>query len=100
MIAKTYEDFTEITEFPLGINLRCSMSSGHSFDGFKFSYSLVSIFYASYGVKNQPGREKLMHELLDLEYLIVALVVGGLASREKRMIERFKLLRSDGILLR
>jgi len=41
-----------------------------------------------------------MHELLDLEYLIVALVVGGLASREKRMIERFKLLRPDGVLLK
>ncbi len=57
-------------------------------------------FFASYGVKIQPSREKLMHELLDLEYLIVALVVGGLASREKKMIERFKLLRPDGILLR
>jgi hypothetical protein len=57
-------------------------------------------FFASYGVKIQPSREKLMHELLDLEYLIMALIVGGLASREKRMIERFKLLRPDGILLR
>jgi hypothetical protein len=57
-------------------------------------------FFASYGIKTQPSREKLMHELLDLEYLILALVVGGLASREKRMIQRFKLLRPDGILLR
>jgi len=57
-------------------------------------------FFASYGVKTQPGREKLMHELLDLEYLIVALVVGGLASCEKRMIERFKLFRPDGVLLK
>ena len=57
-------------------------------------------FFASYGVKIQPSREKLMHEILDLEYLIMALVVGGLASREKRMIERFKLLRPDGVLLR
>ncbi len=57
-------------------------------------------FFASYGVKIQPSLEKLMHELLDLEYLIMALLVGGLASREKRMIERFKLLRPGGILLR
>jgi len=56
-------------------------------------------FFASYGVKMEPNREKLMHELLDLEYLISALVVGGLASREKRMIERFKLLRPGGVLL-
>jgi hypothetical protein len=57
-------------------------------------------FFASYGTRMQPSREKLMHELLDLEYLIAALVVGGLASREKRMIERFRLLRPDGVLLR
>jgi hypothetical protein len=57
-------------------------------------------YFASYGSKAEPSRGKLMNEILDLEYLILALVVGGLASREKRMIERFKLLRRDGIVLR
>lgn len=57
-------------------------------------------YFGRYGVATEPGREKLTHELLDLEYLISALLVGGLASREKRMVERFKFLRCDGVLLR
>ena len=57
-------------------------------------------FYASYGVDKTPNREKLVHEVLDLSYLIPALLVGGLACRENRFHERFRLLRPDGVLLR
>lgn len=57
-------------------------------------------FFASYGLATPFNREKLFHELLDLDYLIPALVVGGLACREKRIIDRFRLLRPDGIVLK
>jgi hypothetical protein len=57
-------------------------------------------YYASYGVDKEPQREKLMHELFDLAYLIFAVLVGGLACREKRIIKRFKLLCPQGVLLR
>jgi hypothetical protein len=57
-------------------------------------------YFVSYGPKNEANREKLMHELLDVEYLICAVLVGGLASRDDRIVERFRLLRPDGVLLR
>ena len=57
-------------------------------------------YFASYGATIDPNREKLLHELFDIEYLICAVLVGGLACREKRIIERFKLLRPNGVLLR
>jgi hypothetical protein len=57
-------------------------------------------FFASYGLGAPFNRENMFHELLDLDYLIVALVVGGLASREKQMLERFALLRPDGLILK
>jgi hypothetical protein len=57
-------------------------------------------YYASYGVENKPSIEKLMHELFDLIYLISAVLVGGLACRDEKFIERFRLLRPDGVLLR
>lgn len=57
-------------------------------------------FFASYGVEKEPNREKLLHELLDLDYLIPALLVGGLACRETRFIDRFKFLRPDGVVLK
>ena len=41
-------------------------------------------FFASYGLGAPFNREDLFHELLDLDYLIPALVVGGLACRERR----------------
>jgi hypothetical protein len=56
-------------------------------------------FYAGYGLDKQPNREKLVHELLDLDYLVTALLVGGLACRETRFIERFRFLRPDGVVL-
>jgi len=42
----------------------------------------------------------MIHELLDLDYLVPALLVWGLASCEKRMVERFRLLRPDGVVLK
>jgi hypothetical protein len=57
-------------------------------------------FFASYGLEKNPNQEKLSHEQLDLDYLISALLVGGLACREKRFIERFRFLRPDGVVLR
>jgi len=40
--------------------------------------------------------EKMENELLDLEYLFFACLFGALASNDKEMIERFKILRPDG----
>ena len=57
-------------------------------------------FFASYGLGAPFNRENLFHGFLDLDYLIFALVVGGLASREKQMLERFTLLRPDGLVLK
>jgi hypothetical protein len=57
-------------------------------------------FFASHGLGAPFNRENLFHGLLDLDYLIVALVVGGLASREQQMLERFSLLRPDGLILK
>ncbi len=57
-------------------------------------------FFASHGLGAPFNRENLFHGLLDLDYLIVALVVGGLAWREQQMLERFSLLRPDGLILK
>lgn len=57
-------------------------------------------FFRRHGVHSQPNREKLVHELIDLDYTITALLVGGLASCEKRIEHRFKFLRPDGFILR
>jgi hypothetical protein len=57
-------------------------------------------FIGRHGLKAKPNQEKLLHELLDLDYLIPALLVGGLACREKRFIDRFRFLRPDGVVLR
>jgi hypothetical protein len=57
-------------------------------------------FYASYGVDRSPNPEDLLHELLDMDYLVSALLVGGLACRETRFVERFRFLRPDGIVLK
>ncbi|MDO8433020.1 MAG: hypothetical protein Q7S58_11490, partial [Candidatus Binatus sp.] len=57
-------------------------------------------FFASHGLGAPFNRENLFHGLLDLDYLITAVVVGGLASREKQMLERFSLLRPDGLVLK
>jgi hypothetical protein len=57
-------------------------------------------FFASYGLGAPFNRENLFHGFLDLDYLIVALLVGGLASREKQTLERSMLLRPDGLVLK
>jgi len=45
------------------------------------------------------SHEDLVRKLLDLDYLIQALLIGALACRERRFRERFRLLHSDGIIL-
>jgi hypothetical protein len=57
-------------------------------------------FYESYGVATPFKREKIFNELIDLEYLILAILVGGLASNDKRMVKRFKFMCRDGLVLR
>jgi hypothetical protein len=57
-------------------------------------------FIARHGLKTNPNQEKLLHELLDLDYLIPALLVGGLACRETRFLDRFRFLRPDGVILK
>jgi hypothetical protein len=57
-------------------------------------------FFHRHGVNSEPNREKVVHELLDLDYTITALLVGGLACCEKRIIQRFRFLRPDGFILR
>lgn len=56
-------------------------------------------FLGSHGLKGAPNQEKLLHERIDLDYTIPALLVGGLACCEKRILRRFKLLRPDGVVL-
>jgi hypothetical protein len=57
-------------------------------------------FFHRHGGHSDPNREKVMNELLDLDYTITALLVGGLASCEKRIVQRFKFLRPGGTTLR
>jgi hypothetical protein len=57
-------------------------------------------FFASYGVDRSPNPEDLLHELLDMDYLVSALLVGGLACRETRFVDRFRFLRPDGMVLK
>jgi hypothetical protein len=57
-------------------------------------------FISRHGVDAKPNQERMLHELLDLDYLISALLVGGLACRETRFVERFRFLRSDGVIFR
>lgn len=56
-------------------------------------------FMSTHGIDTKPNEENMIHELLDLDYLISALLVGGLACREKRVVERFRFLRPDGVIL-
>jgi hypothetical protein len=56
-------------------------------------------FVKRYGINVQPSEETLMHEMLDLTYLINALLVGGVASRDGTILSRLKSLLSTGIVL-
>jgi hypothetical protein len=57
-------------------------------------------FIGRHGVDAAPNEESILHELLDLDYLVSALLVGGLACRETRFLERFRFLCPDGVILR
>ncbi len=56
-------------------------------------------FFAGHGLGAPFNRENMFHELLDLDYLIQALMIGGLASRDGQMLKRFNLLCPDGLVL-
>ena len=44
-------------------------------------------------------RERLQHDVVDMEYLVLGALQGALASKDKRMRRMFKLLRPQGVLL-
>lgn len=44
-------------------------------------------------------RENLQHDVIDIEYVILGVLQGALASRDKRMRAAFRTLRPDGVLL-
>ena len=44
-------------------------------------------------------REKLQHDVLDMQYVVLGVLQGALASKDKRMRAMFKLLRPDGAML-
>jgi hypothetical protein len=55
-------------------------------------------YFRSYGTKSIPKQDKLENEVLDLDYTITAILLGGLASRDDAMKRRFRFLRPDGYL--
>lgn len=55
--------------------------------------------FSRYGAGGRPPGEKAINAHMDVEYTILAALVGGLASRDKEMIRRFMLLRPDGVLI-
>lgn len=57
-------------------------------------------FIKSYGRDVKPNEKRLTNEVLDLKYLVNALLVGGVASRDSTIVDLFKFLRPDGIVLR
>ena len=44
-------------------------------------------------------REKLQHDVIDMQYVVLGVLEGALASKDKRMRAMFKLLRPDGAVL-
>lgn len=44
-------------------------------------------------------KERLQHDVLDIEYLVLGVLEGALATKDKRMRGVFELLRPDGVLL-
>ena len=44
-------------------------------------------------------REKLQHDVIDMQYVVLGVLQGALASKDKRMRAMFKLLRPDGAML-
>ena len=45
-------------------------------------------------------REKLQHEVIDMEYVVLGVLQGALATKDKRMGAMFTLLRPDGAVVR
>lgn len=43
-------------------------------------------------------REKLRHDVLDAQYLMLALLEGAFATKEKKMCEWWVRLKPDGVL--
>ena len=44
-------------------------------------------------------RQKLQHDVIDMQYVVLGVLQGALASKDKRMRAMFKLLRPDGAVL-
>ena len=44
-------------------------------------------------------RERLQHDVADIEYVVLGVLQGGLATNDRRMRDMFTLLRPDGVLL-
>lgn len=44
-------------------------------------------------------RERLQHDVIDMQYVVLGVLQGALASKDKRMRAMFKLLRPDGAVL-
>ena len=44
-------------------------------------------------------RERLRHDAVDMEYLVLGVSQGALASNDRRMRTMFTLLRPDGVVL-
>ena len=44
-------------------------------------------------------REKLQHDVIDMQYVVLGVLQGALASKDKRMRAIFRLLRPDGAVL-
>ena len=44
-------------------------------------------------------REKFQHDVIDMQYVVLGVLQGALASKDKRMRAMFKLLRPDGAVL-
>lgn len=64
-------------------------------------YFLAALDYLFQFGDNNPNAvsKKIENEYLDLEYCITALVVGALASQDKKMIARFTSIKPDGIVI-
>ena len=64
-------------------------------------YVLAALDYVFRNGDNSPYAvsTKIENEYLDLEYCITAVLVGALASQDKRMIARFRSIRPDGFVL-
>ena len=44
-------------------------------------------------------RKKLQHDVIDIEYVVLGVLQGALATRDKRMRALFTMLRPDGVVL-